>query len=303
MQKLITILGPTAAGKTSLAATLADQIGAEIISADSRQVYRGMDIGTGKDLEDYRVSDRIIPYHLVDIVDPGYEYNVFEFQHDFIKSFKDISKRGHKVILCGGTGMYLDAVLRNYNFQKVPENRILRKKLQTLSQEELINKLKQYGDLHNTTDLTDRERTIRAIEIGEYQSAQHEKDSDFSNIQSLNIGVRFERQLIRERITQRLIDRLKDGMIEEVKALLEGGIKPEQLIFYGLEFRYVTQFVVGEIEYEEMFGKLNTAIHQFAKRQMTWFRRMEKNGVTIHWIEGEKSMKQKVAAIQKLMSL
>lgn len=301
MYNLITILGPTASGKTALAAKLADRINGEIISADSRQVYRGMDIGTGKDIEDYVVGGNQIASHLVDIVDPGYEYNVFEFQRDFIKAFEFIRSRVHKAILCGGSGMYLDAVLRNYELRKVPENIVLRKKLAKYSQDDLVEALKLYGSLHNTTDVTNRERTIRAIEIADCKSV-HEKTSEkLSGISSLNIGIEFDRPVIRKRITERLNERLNNGMIQEVERILKGGLKPKQLIFYGLEYKFVTQFVIGEITHLEMVEKLNIAIHQFAKRQMTWFRRMQKNGVKIHWIDGELSVDKKLSAILRLL--
>ncbi|NOX86906.1 MAG: tRNA (adenosine(37)-N6)-dimethylallyltransferase MiaA [Chlorobi bacterium] len=297
MYNMITILGPTATGKTRLAAKLAYLIGGEIISADSRQVYKGMDIGTGKDLNDYVVNNKQIPYHLVNIVGPGYEYNLFEFLRDFTKAFNLINNRHNVPVLCGGTGLYLDAVLRGYQMKDVPENKELREKLEKLSHKELIKILNQYGDLHNTTDITDRNRTIRAIEIREYEKNNPEKIIELPKTESVNFGIRFDRSIIRERITRRLKTRLNEGMVEEVKHLLESGLKPGQLAFYGLEYKYVTQYVTGEINYDEMFRLLNTAIHQFAKRQMTWFRRMEKNGIKIHWVDGEKTDEEKSAFI------
>ncbi len=297
MYNMITILGPTATGKTRLAAKLAALIGGEIISADSRQVYTGMDIGTGKDLRDYIVNSKQIPYHLVDIVEPGYEYNVFEFLRDFTEAFHHIRSRNNIPILCGGTGLYLDAVLRGYQMNEVPENKKLWEKLEKLSHKELVKMLNQFGDLHNTTEITDRNRTIRAIEIREYEKNSPEKIVELPKTESVNFGIRFDRAIIRERITRRLKTRLKEGMIEEVKHLLNTGLTSGQLAFYGLEYRYVTKYVTGEMNYDEMFRLLNTAIHQFAKRQMTWFRRMEKNGVEIHWIDGEITDEEKTAVI------
>ena len=297
MLKIITILGPTATGKTTLAAGLAALIGGEIISADSRQVYRGMDLGTGKDIEDFVVEGKPVPYHLIDIVDPGYEYNVFEFQQDFLKALNVISERGNHPILCGGSGMYLDAILRNYKLDKVPENRNLREELLEASDDFLIQKLQSYGTIHNTTDIESRDRLIRAIEIREFEKKYPELKRGLPEISSINFGIRFEREIIRQRITKRLKARLEEGMIEEVKTLLDGGLKPKQLTFYGLEYKYLTLYVIGEISYDEMFSKLNTAIHQFAKRQMTWFRRMEKKGVKIHWIDGEISLEEKLGVI------
>ncbi len=301
MNNMITILGPTATGKTQLAAKLADSIGGEIISADSRQVYRGMDIGTGKDLNDYIVDGRLIPHHLVDIVDPGYEYNVFEFQKDFVHAFNLIKSKGNIPLLCGGTGLYLDAILRAYKMTEVPENNELRSRLVKLPQEKLIEMLKQYGSLHNTTNITDRNRTIRTIEIGEYEKSSRGKKIKLPAINSVNFGIRFERPDIRERITRRLKGRLENGLTDEVERLLKSGLMPGQLAFYGLEYRYVTQHITGDLSYDEMFRLLNTAIHQFAKRQMTWFRRMEKNGVKIHWIDGELTLEEKLSHITNVL--
>lgn len=295
MQNLITILGPTATGKTKLAAALAIHLNGEIISADSRQVYKGMDIGTGKDLDEYDVDDVHVPYHLVDIVNPGYEYNVFEFQKDFIRIYKDIVLKDKKMpILCGGSGFYLDSILRAYEMNKVPENSELRNKLALLSDMELVKRLGTYKDLHNTTDSTDRNRTIRAIEIAEFKENNPPLNEQLKGINPLNFGIFFERSQIRERITERLAYRLSSGMVEEVQGLLDMGLKPDQLMFYGLEYKFVTQYIIGELTYDEMFKKLNTAIHQFAKRQMTWFRRMEKKGVKIEWIDGNLSTEEKL---------
>ncbi len=301
MKNLITILGPTATGKTKLAAALAAMIGGEIISADSRQVYRGMDIGTGKDLDDYVYQGVRVPYHLIDIVDPGYEYNIFEYQKDFSKAFREITEKGKIPILSGGSGMYIDAVINRYDLVKVPEDDFLRKKLEKLSDDELRDLLKSYGKLHNTTDLTDRKRMVRAIEIKEYEKRHPDKVVDLPEIDSVNIGIHFDREEVRQRITARLSERLENGMIDEVKRLLASGLTPEQLTFYGLEYKWVTLYVTGEIEYNEMFSQLNTAIHQFAKRQMTWFRRMEKKGTKIFWIDGTLSLDDKLAAVLKII--
>jgi tRNA dimethylallyltransferase len=290
---LITILGPTATGKTRLAALLAEKVGGEIISADSRQVYRGMDIGTGKDLKDYRVGDKQIPFHLVDIADPGAEYNVFAFQKDFLTVYRAIRHRNHMPLLCGGTGLYLEAVLNGYRLQEVPEDPVLRRRLNALSDSALTEMLSEYGGLHNTTDLTDRQRTIRAIEIKVHEK-NHPVKEKFPAIHAVNFGISFPRKEVRERITRRLQERLENGMVEEVQRLLQSGLKPEQLIFYGLEYRFVTQYVTGQLSYDEMFARLNTAIHQFSKRQMTWFRRMEKKGILIHWIDGSLADEEKL---------
>ncbi len=297
---MITILGPTATGKTRLAALLADKTGGEVVSADSRQVYRGMDIGTGKDLEDYVVDRKKITSHLINIADPGTEYNVFTFQRDFLHAYTSIRRRGHLPVLCGGTGLYLDAVLNSYRLQEVPENPALREKLKTLSDGRLMEVLKSYGALHNTTDTSDRRRTIRAIEIKESEKL-HLTGEKFPKINSVNFGIAFPREEVRLRITRRLKSRLENGMTEEVQHLLRHGLKPEQLSFYGLEYRFVTQYVTGEISYDEMFSKLNTAIHQFSKRQMTWFRRMEKRGVAIRWVDGLLPEDEKVAACLKII--
>jgi len=301
MNKLITILGPTATGKTNLAAKLASKINGEIISADSRQVYRRMDIGTGKDLDDYVVDGKKVPYHLVDIVEPGYEFNLFEFYTKFTKALKTIHSRQKGPILCGGTGLYIDAILRGYELIEVPENVQLRKELENKSLEELADRLKQLDSLHNTTDTTDLKRAIRAVEIAEYKKNNPDKIEKKTPVRSVTFGILFERETIRKRITARLNARLNQGLIKEVSDLLEEGLTPEQLYFYGLEYRYVTQFITGEIEYGEMFKKLNTAIHQFAKRQMTWFRRMEKNGIKINWLDGNLSSKEKLAKIMDLI--
>lgn len=290
---MITILGPTAAGKTILATNLAYNLNGEIISADSRQVYKGMDLGTGKDYEDYIINGKKVKYHLVDIVEPGYEYNVYEFQRDFLKSYNKIIEDGAIPILCGGTGLYLEAVLKGYKLIEVPENNELRVELNLKQVEELIILLKSFGHLHNVSDINDKARIIRAIEIQQYHKEHKEIIEDFPKIKNVIFGVFYERKIIRDRITKRLKQRLNDGMIEEVKGLLTKGLIPEQLIFYGLEYKFITQYIIGQITYDEMFSLLNTAIHQFAKRQMTWFRKMERNGFKIHWIDGEKDIETK----------
>ena len=291
-EKLIVILGPTATGKTNLAVALAHKLGGEIISADSRQVYRGMTIGTGKDLKDYHCCQRDIPYHLIDIVNPGYEYNVFEFQKDFIAAYNDVTNRGKIPILCGGTGMYLDAILKKYHLHKVPTNIELRNLLEKNSAIELTHILEQYKTPHNTTDSLSRERLIRAIEIADYNSKHHDTFT-FPEFDSVVFGISLDRSIVREKISLRLKERLEQGMIEEVKELLQT-YTSKQIMFYGLEYKFVTRYLIGEISREEMEKKLEIAIHQFAKRQMTWFRRMERNGTTINWIDGELSKEEKL---------
>jgi len=258
-----------------------------------------MDLGTGKDYEDYIVDGRKIPYHLVDIVDPGYEYNVFEYQNDFLKVFDDITTRGKMPVLCGGTGMYLEAVLSGYFLQQVPENIELRESLSGKSLKELNSILQSYRDVHNTTDSTDLDRAIRAIEIADFYQKHPKEKVLFPKIDHKIFGVHFERLIIRERITQRLKQRLESGMIAEIESLLASGLKPEQLTFYGLEYRYLTDYVTSKITYDEMFSKLNTAIHQFAKRQMTWFRRMEKRGFKIVWIDGNFELEEKMELVRE----
>ena len=294
---LITILGPTASGKTPFAAALAHELNTEIISADSRQIYRGMDLGTGKDLADYTVDGHPIPYHLIDIADPGYKYNVFEYQRDFLISYESIKQKGCLPVLCGGTGMYLESVLKGYKLMPVPENPELRARLANHSLEELTEILKQYKTLHNSTDVDTVKRAIRAIEIEEYYAVHPVPEREFPKLNSLIIGVDIDRELRREKITRRLKQRLDEGMVDEVRRLTEQGISPDDLIYYGLEYNYV----IGKLTYEEMFTELETAIHQFAKRQMTWFRGMERRGFTIHWVSAELPMEEKIAfVIEKL---
>ena len=298
---LITILGPTASGKTPLAAALADRLGTEIISGDSRQVYRRMDLGTGKDLVDYTVEGRQVPYHLIDIVEPGYKYNVFEYQRDFLKAYQEITAKNKLPILCGGTGMYIESVLKGYRLLPVPENPELRASLEGKSLEELTGILEGYKKLHNSTDVDTAKRAIRAIEIEEYYKQQPPEYREFPSLKSLIVGVDIDRELRREKITRRLKQRLDEGMVEEVRGLLAEGIAPENLIYYGLEYKFLTQYAIGELTFEEMFHQLETAIHQFAKRQMTWFRGMERRGFTIHWLDATLSMEEKIEQITNLM--
>lgn len=296
----ITILGPTACGKTSLAAALAYELNGEIISADSRQIYRGMDLGTGKDLADYTVNGKQIPYHLIDIAEPGYKYNVFHYQQDFLKAYEGIKQREKQPILCGGTGLYLESVLKGYKLIPVPENPELRARLADKSIEELTQILQGYKTLHNKTDIDTPKRAIRAIEIGEYYAENDLAHRAFPKLESLIVGINIDRELRRKRITQRLLQRLKDGMVGEVETLLQQGIKPEDLIYYGLEYKYLTLYVIGELSYEEMLAQLEIAIHQFAKRQMTWFRGMERRGFAIHWIDAEVPTEKKIEMIKAL---
>lgn len=302
MQKMITILGPTASGKTSLAAALAARIDAEIISADSRQVYRGMTIGTGKDLDDYRQGDRLIPYHLIDICEPGTKYNLFQYQQDFHLIYNNIVARGVRPILCGGTGLYIESVLKGYALSPVPQNQALRDELADKSLAELTEMLedlkrRNHSPMHNRTDVDTAQRAIRAIEIETYNLEHPTDNRTLPPIDSVIIGVDINREERRRKITQRLKQRLEEGMVDEIRQLLDRGIAPENLIYYGLEYKFVTEYVIGKTSYEEMFRQLEIAIHQFAKRQMTWFRGMERRGFTIHWIDALDPMDSKVAQI------
>lgn len=298
---LITILGPTATGKTGLAANVAAKIEGEVISGDSRQVYRGMDIGTGKDYIDYFVDGVEIPSHLVDIENPGMHYNVYRFQTDFGRVYEDIRMRGKFPVLCGGSGLYLEAVLKDYRLIQVPPNRELRKELEGKSLKELAELLKNLKPrLHNKTDVETDRRAIRAIEIEMYYRENPESEAVEPEINSLNIGVKVDREVRRQRISKRLKQRLNEGMVEEVQQLLDSGLTPEQLIYYGLEYKYLTLHLTGLLTYQEMHDKLEIAIHQFAKRQMTWFRGMEKRGTHIHWIDGQLEMEEKVGKILEL---
>ena len=299
---LITILGPTASGKTDLAAHLAYDLQTEIISADSRQVYRGMDLGTGKDLEDYVVKGRQIPYHLIDICDAGFKYNLFMYQQDFLNAYQDIVGRNLLPILCGGTGLYIESVLKGYRMIPVPENPELRASLEGKPLDELAKILSGYKTLHNTTDVDTSKRAIRAIEIGEYYRTHPVQEREFPEIHPLIIGVNIDRELRREKITNRLKQRLDHSMLDEIRRLLDSGVHPDDLIYYGLEYKYLTLYVIGKLSYEEMFSQLEIAIHQFAKRQMTWFRGMERRGFLIHWIEATLPMEEKVARIKELLN-
>ena len=316
---MITILGPTASGKTSLAAALAAKIdsldaaswggdtqGAEIISADSRQVYRGMDIGTGKDLEDYTIDGKQIPYHLIDICEPGTKYNLFEYQQDFYDTYLDIQKRGVLPILCGGTGLYIESVLKGYHLSPVPQNQELRDRLADKSLGELTVMLKELkakagSNMHNRTDVDTVQRAIRAIEIETFNLEHPMPERELPAVDSLIIGVSIDRDARREKITRRLKQRLKEGMVDEIVTLLDKGVPSENLLYYGLEYKFVTEYVIGKISYEEMFRSLEIAIHQFAKRQMTWFRGMERRGFTIHWIDALQPMEQKVEQVMELV--
>ena len=299
---LITILGPTASGKTDLAAHLTYDLQTEIISADSRQVYRGMDLGTGKDLEDYVVKGKQIPYHLIDICDAGFKYNLFMYQQDFLNVYQDMVGRNLLPILCGGTGLYIESVLKGYRMIPVPENPELRASLEGKPLDELARILSGYKTLHNTTDVDTPKRAIRAIEIGEYYRTHPVQEREFPEIHPLIIGVNIDRELRREKITNRLKQRLDQGMLDEIRGLLDSGVHPDDLIYYGLEYKYLTLYVIGKLSYEEMFSQLEIAIHQFAKRQMTWFRGMERRGFLIHWIEATLPMEEKVARIKELLN-
>jgi tRNA dimethylallyltransferase len=305
--EMITILGPTACGKTRLAIALAAETGGEIISGDSRQVYRGMDIGTGKDLCDYTFNGRDIPFHLINICDPGTKYNLFEYQKDFQQAFEDIRSRGRLPILCGGTGLYIESVLKGYNLSPVPKNEQLRKRLEGAPLHELVRmleELKQKNGLqmHNVTDVDTAQRAIRAIEIEEYNLNNHLPERQMSAVDSLTFGIDIPRDERRQRITARLKQRLQDGMIDEIKGLLAGNIPAEDLIYYGLEYKYVTEYVIGRISYDDMFSCLEIAIHQFAKRQMTWFRGMERRGTMINWLDWNLPESEKVKIIIKTMN-
>lgn len=283
--ELITIIGPTASGKTAFAAALAARLDTEIISGDSRQVYRSMDIGTGKDLADYVVDGKQIPYHLIDICNPGDKYNVFEYQHDFHKAFEEIRKKRKLPILCGGTGMYIESVLRGFKLLDVPQNPALRESLKGKSLAELEQILASYKVLHNKTDVDSAQRAIRAIEIEEFYKTEAPDKREYAPINSLIIGVDIDRELRREKISRRLRARLDEGMVDEVRAILSTGVKPEDLIYYGLEYKFLTLYIIGQLTYDEMVSQLEIAIHQFAKRQMTWFRGMERRGLHIHWLD------------------
>jgi len=294
MNKLVTIIGPTASGKTRLAALLASCIDGEILSGDSRQVYRGMDLGTGKDLADYMVGGKLVPYHLIDIVDAGYKYNVYEFQRDFTTAFNDIVARGKTPILCGGTGMYIEAVLKGFKLIQVPANAELRQWCEQKSDLEIVEELKKHKKLHNSTDVDTRRRMVRALEIEVYYARNSQLEVMYPEFTPVIIGVSVDRDVRRQRIDDRLKTRIHEGMIDEVKMLLDRGVPVETLVYYGLEYKFLALYVTGKISFEEFTTQLNIAIHQFAKRQMTWFRGMERRGIQIHWIDGQQPMEKRL---------
>ena len=305
MQKMITILGPTASGKTPVATHLAVEIGGEVISADSRQVYRRMDIGTGKDLEDFSIDGHHVPYHLIDICEPGTKYNLFQYQQDFFDVYQDIQSRGAVPILCGGTGLYIEAVLKGYKLSPVPQNPELRNSLEGKTLEELTKMLVELkaqngSNMHNKTDVDSCQRAVRAIEIETYNLEHPVPLRELPPVDSILIGIDIDRELRRQKITRRLKARLDEGMIDEVKRLLDEGIPADDLIYYGLEYKFVTEYLIGKCTYDEMFTRLEIAIHQFAKRQMTWFRGMERRGFKINWIDATLPMEEKVAQIIKI---
>ena len=304
-KRLITILGPTASGKTSVAVALAKAVDGEIISADSRQVYQRMDIGTGKDLADYNIEGTHIPYHLIDICQPGTRYNLYEYQRDFLDAYNDLTSRQRQPILCGGTGLYIESVLKAYNLSTVPQNNKLRKELEGKTLEELTTILKKLkvenqSTMHNTTDVDSAGRAIRAIEIETHNKNNPMPKREFPEIPHIIFGINISREIRRDKITKRLKQRLDNGMIDEVRKLIESGIKPENLIYYGLEYKYLTEYVIGKRTYNDMVSKLEIAIHQFAKRQMTWFRGMERRGFTINWIDATMTTQQKIETIRNI---
>lgn len=304
-KKMITILGPTASGKTTVAARLATEIDGEVISADSRQVYRRMDIGTGKDLADYVVNGHTVPYHLIDICEPGTKYNLFEYQQDFFNAYQNIRSRGVEPILCGGTGLYIEAVLKGYHLSPVPQNQELRNALEGKSLDELTQiltelKVKSGANMHNTTDVDSCQRAIRAIEIETYNIEHPMPRRELPPIDSIIVGIDIDRELRREKISRRLRARLDEGMVDEVRHLMEEGIPAEDLIYYGLEYKFLTEYLTNQTSYDEMVRRLEIAIHQFAKRQMTWFRGMERRGFIIHWIDATLPMEEKIERILRL---
>ena len=302
MYNLLSIVGATATGKTALAVRLAAELKGEIISADSRQIYRGMDIGTGKDLGEYVYEGQPVPFHLIDIADAGFRFNVFMYQQEFLKVWNDCRSRGVFPVMCGGSGLYVESILKAYRMTPVPENPELRARLSEKSLPELAELLASYRDLHNTTDTDTAKRAIRAIEIAEYYKTHEPVKGEFPEIQSLIVGVLFDRESRRQRITERLHARLQSGMVEEVKGLLDSGIKPEDLIYYGLEYKYLTLYLTGELSYDDMVEQLNIVIHQFAKRQMTWFRKMERDGFDIKWLDGNMPLDEKVGQVMEWMN-
>jgi len=299
MYNLLSVIGPTASGKTNFAVQLALALDGEIISADSRQVYRGMDIGTGKDLDEYVVDGRRVPCHLIDIADAGDKYNVFEYQSDFLNVWNSCCRRQMVPVLCGGSGLYVEAVLKGYKLLAVPVNEALRESLAGLTLQELAVKLASYKKLHNTTEIDTAKRAIRAIEIEEYYRTHPYEEKDFPMIHSLIVGVDVSREVRRERITKRLHERLEHGMVDEVRRILDSGVAPEDLIYYGLEYKFLTLYIIGQLTYDEMVAQLNVAIHQFAKRQMTWFRKMERDGFDIRWLDAGMPMDERVGQVME----
>lgn len=300
--ELITVLGPTASGKTRLACQIAYKLDTEIISGDSRQVYRSMDLGTGKDLGDYIVNDKQIPYHLIDIRNAGDKYNIYEYQHDFHEVFSSLRKRSLIPVLCGGSGLYIESVLKGYSLVNVPENKEIRERYKDYTLPQLSEILSTCKPLHNTTDVDTVQRAIRAIEIEEYKKTHQPSSNEFPPIKSLNIGIDIDRELRRQRISSRLKSRLTGGMVDEVVSILNSGVSPDDLIYYGLEYKYLTLYILGRLTYDEMFSQLEIAIHQFAKRQMTWFRGMEKRGLKIHWIDYSIPDKDKIDKVIRLLN-
>jgi tRNA dimethylallyltransferase len=299
---LVLVTGPTASGKTNLAAALAHRLQGEVISADSRQVYRGMDLGTGKDYADYLVDGKKIPCHLIDIADPGYKYNVFEYQRDFFKVYKSLKERNIFPVVCGGSGMYADSIITGYKMMEVPPDSGLRSRLEKKTMEELVGILAAMKSLHNSTDIDTKKRVIRAIEIEHFNTNRKAHKSHIPKINSLVIGIMLDRERRRENITRRLHQRLEAGMVEEVKRLIDSGVDTDVLVYYGLEYKFITLYLTGKLTYEKMIGDLEIAIHQFAKRQMTWFRGMEKKGTSIHWINGDLPMEEKIKFVLNLLN-
>ncbi|HZY25754.1 MAG TPA: tRNA (adenosine(37)-N6)-dimethylallyltransferase MiaA [Bacteroidales bacterium] len=300
---LLVVTGPTASGKTALAAAIASRLNGEIISADSRQVYKGMNLGTGKDYDDYLVNGTKIPCHLIDIAEPGYKYNVFEYQRDFMKVYSNMKKRNIFPVVCGGSGMYADSIITGYKMFEVPPDSGLRVELEKKSMEELKEILLTFKNLHNSTDIDTRKRVIRAIEIEHSSRDKGKQGNQFPKIKALLVGIVFDRDSRRKRISERLRQRLNSGMIDEVKHLIDTGISAETLIYYGLEYKFITLYLIGKLTHDEMVQNLETAIHQFAKRQMTWFRGMERKGIKINWIEGTLPMEEKVEKVMGLLSV
>jgi tRNA dimethylallyltransferase len=301
MYDLLVVTGPTASGKTSLAVAVAKSVGGEIISADSRQVYRDMNLGTGKDYDDYNIDGISIPFHLIDIADPGYKYNVFEYQRDFIKVFANLKTRSVFPVVCGGSGMYADSIISGYKMVEVPPDSGLRAELEKKPLEELREILSTFKTLHNITDIDTKKRAIRAIEIEHFNRNRQTKKGLFPKLNPLIVGIMFDREIRRSRISSRLRQRIDEGMVDEVKLLLEKGISSEILIYYGLEYKYITLYLTGKLAFEKMISDLEIAIHQFAKRQMTWFRGMEKRGTVIHWVDGNLPLAEKVEKVLALL--